>query len=137
MYVNSNGQLGTLTSSRRFKEDIYNMSDSTSKLYELRPVTFYYKPQYDDGSHTIQYGLIAEEVAKIMPDLVSYGKDGKPYTVRYQLLAPMLLNELQKQHSVVEQQQAVIQTQQQQLDELQKRMGQLETVVQQMTAAAH
>jgi len=137
VYVNSNGQLGTLTSSRRFKDDINDMGDDTSKLYQLRPVTFYYKSQYDDGTHTLQYGLIAEEVAKVMPNLVAYGKDGTPYTVRYNLLAPMLLNELQKQHSAVTAQQDVIQTQQQQIDQLQKRMGQLETIVQQMTAAAH
>lgn len=61
--VNSNGQLGTRTSSRRFKDDITDMGTASSKLFHLRPVTFFYKPQYDDGSHLLQYGLIAEEVA--------------------------------------------------------------------------
>ena len=73
------------------------MGDSSSKVLQLRPVTFYYKPEYDDGSRLLQYGLVAEEVARVYPEMVSYGKDGKPWTVRYQLLAPMLLNELQKQ----------------------------------------
>jgi Chaperone of endosialidase len=97
VFINTNGQLGTLTSSGRFKEEIADMGDTSSKLLRLRPVTFYYKPEYDDGSHLPQYGLIAEEVAKVFPEMVAYGKDGKPWTVRYQLLAPMLLNEVQKQ----------------------------------------
>ena len=57
------------------------------------------------GSHSLQYGLIAEEVAKVYPEMVAYDKDGQPYTVKYQLLAPMLLNEFQKQHAVVTAQQ--------------------------------
>ena len=57
------------------------MGDASSKLFDLRPVTFYYKPAYDDGSHLLQYGLIAEEVAKIYPDMVVYDKDGTPFTV--------------------------------------------------------
>jgi hypothetical protein len=113
--INANGQLGTTGSSRRFKDSILDMNDSSSKLYQLRPVTFYYKPQYDDGTHSLQYGLIAEEVAEVYPEMVAYDKDGKPYTVKYQLLAPMLLNELQKEHTVVSEQQYVITTQQQQL----------------------
>ena len=96
VFINSNGQLGTVTSSARFKEEINDMGDTSSKLLQLRPVTFYYKPEYDDGSHLLQYGLVAEEVAKVYPEMVAYGKDGKPLTVRYQMLAPMLLGELQK-----------------------------------------
>jgi hypothetical protein len=102
-------------SSRRFKENIHDMGDSSSKLFQLRPVTFFYKPQYDDGSHLLQYGLIAEEVAKVYPDLVAYDKDGQPLTVKYQLLAPMLLGELQKEHTVVMAQQDELQTQLQQI----------------------
>jgi hypothetical protein len=95
--INNNGQLGTMTSSGRFKEQITDMGDASSKLLQLRPVNFYYKPEYDDGSHLLQYGLVAEEVAKIYPEMVAYGRDGKALTVRYQLLAPMLLNEVKKQ----------------------------------------
>jgi trimeric autotransporter adhesin len=110
-----------VVSSRRFKERIDDMADSSSSLFQLRPVTFFYKPQYDDGSHSLQYGLIAEEVAKVYPDMVAYDKDGQPYTVKYQYLAPMLLNELQRQHTVVAAQQDMIKTQQEQIQFLQQR----------------
>jgi hypothetical protein len=86
-------------SSRRFKEQITDMGDRSSGLFELRPVTFLYKPEYDDGSHALQYGLIAEEVAEIYPDMVGYDKDGQPASVKYQSLTPMLLNEVQKQNA--------------------------------------
>ena len=137
MYINTNGQLGTLTSSRRFKDNIQDMGTASSKLFQLRPVTFNYKPQFDDGSHLLQYVLIAEEVAKVYPDMVVYDKDGQPYTVRYQLLAPMLLNELQKQNAVVAaqqeslrtQQQGQIQTLQRQNEEIQQRLSRLETLL--------
>ena len=104
------GQLGIQGSSRRFKEQIADMGDASSKLFDLRPVTFFYKPQYDDGSHHLQYGLIAEEVAKVYPEMVAYDKDGQPFTVLYQMLAPMLLKEFQKEHSVVMAQQTEVQT---------------------------
>jgi hypothetical protein len=95
--VNSAGKLGTTTSSRRFKEGIEDLGDESRGLMRLRPVSFFYRPEYDDGSHRRQYGLIAEEVAAVYPDLVVYDKEGQPQTVRYQLLDPMLLNELQRQ----------------------------------------
>ncbi len=103
-------------SSRRFKEQIADMGDSSSKLFQLHPVTFFYKPQYDDGSHQLQHGLIAEEVAKVYPDLVEYQKDGQPYTVKYQMLTPLLLNELQKEHVLVMSQQEELQSQLQQIN---------------------
>ena len=74
------------------------MGDSSSALMKLRPVTFLYKPEYDKGPRTLQYGLIAEEVAEVYPDLVAYDPEGKPYTVKYQYLTTMLLNEVQKQY---------------------------------------
>ena len=99
--IDSTGLLGTncgvAPSSVRFKEEIADMGDSSSNLLQLRPVTFFYKPQFDDGSHSLQYGLIAEEVAKLYPEMVGYDKTGRPSSVKYQWLAPMLLNELQKQ----------------------------------------
>ena len=116
-------------SSRRFKDQIADMGDSSSKLFQLRPVTFFYKPQYDDGSHSLQYGLIAEEVAGVYPEMVAYDKDGQPYSVKYQLLAPMLLNELQKQHTLVAEQQDVIKGQQEQIEEMQQRLSRLEALV--------
>ena len=73
------------------------MGDSSSKLLQLRPVNYFYKPEYDDGSHLLQYGLIAEEVNKIYPELVIRDDAGKIEGVRYEELAPMLLNEVQQQ----------------------------------------
>ncbi|MBV9769992.1 MAG: tail fiber domain-containing protein [Bryobacterales bacterium] len=95
--IDSNGQLGTIASSQRFKEDIHDMGDASNGLLRLRPVTFRYKQAYNDGSKPLDYGLIAEEVAKIYPNLVVRGKDGQIQTVQYQKLTPMLLNELQNQ----------------------------------------
>jgi len=106
VYINSNGQLGTLTSSRRFKFDIKDIGAKSDKLMDLRPVTFRYKEAAGDGTHPIQYGLIAEEVAKVYPDLVQYDKQGKPFTVYYHLLTPIMLNELQKAHQQLAEQQA-------------------------------
>jgi hypothetical protein len=119
VYVTSSGQLGTVLSSGRFKEQITDMGDSSSKLLQLRPVNFFYKPEYDDGSHLLQYGLIAEEVAKVYPEMVSYDKDGQVLTIKYQLLAPMLLNELQKQSEA-------IQVQREQNRKLEERLAALE-----------
>ena len=117
VYISANGQLGTASSSRRFKEQIKDMGDSTDALMKLRPVTFLYKPEFANGDRTLQYGLIAEEVAEIYPDLVSYEKDGKtPYTVRYQYLASMLLNEVQKQYHRADEQGQLIESQQKQIE---------------------
>jgi hypothetical protein len=98
VYINSNGQLGTLTSSRRFKNHIQDMGSLSEKLLQLRPVTFRYNDAAETGPHHRQYGLIAEEVARVCPDLVQYDRAGKPFTVYYHLLTPMLLNEVQKAH---------------------------------------
>jgi hypothetical protein len=99
--IDSNGQLGTVSSSRRYKEDIQPMPDMTAALLKLRPVTFRYKKPYDDGSKPIQYGLIAEEVAEAMPALAVFNNDGQPETVKYQLLPVLLLNEVQRQQKTI------------------------------------
>jgi len=83
-------------SSARLKRGIRDMGDASGKLMSLRPMTFRYK---EDPTGTIQYGLVAEEVAWVYPELVTYGADGKVETVRYSELTGMLLNELQKQRS--------------------------------------
>jgi hypothetical protein len=98
VFVNANGQLGTVLSSRRFKNHIKDMGSISEKLMQLRPVTFRYRDSAEKGPHALQYGLIAEEVAKVYPDLVQYDKAGNPFTIYYHLLTPMLLNELQKEH---------------------------------------
>ncbi len=95
----STGQLGTgPPSSRRFKEDIREMGDASSGLLELRPVTFRYKREVAGDDRRRAYGLVAEEVVEVFPDLVGYTEAGEPDSVRYHLLSPLLLNELQRQH---------------------------------------
>ena len=108
--------VGTSSSSRRFKEQIRDMGDSTNGLLKLRPVTYLYKPEYDKGERTLQYGLIAEEVAKVYPELVAYDNDGQPYSVRYQYLTTMLLNEEQKQYRRAAAEDDVIKAQQQEIE---------------------
>lgn len=93
VYVNSAGQLGVLASSERYKTAIKSMGDHTSKLDRLRPVTFHLK---NDPDGEIQYGLIAEEVVKVYPELVIRDETGKIQGVRYDELSPMLLNEVQQ-----------------------------------------
>jgi len=93
--VSDTGQLGTLASSERFKKDIVTMDNVSDAILSLRPVTFHYKT---DTQGTPQFGLIAEEVAKVNPALVLPDKEGKPYTVRYEAVNAMLLNEFLKEH---------------------------------------
>jgi trimeric autotransporter adhesin len=94
------------------------MGDGSAGLLQLRPVTFRYRPEYDDGAHLPQYGLIAEEVAEIYPELVIADSAGRPLTVRYHLLTAMLLNEVQRQHRLIQAQERRIQEQQTQLQTL-------------------
>ena len=105
VYVNSAGQLGTQSSSRRFKKDIAAMDAASETLLSLKPVTFHYK---SDTKGTPQFGLIAEDVAKVNPDLVVRDKNGEIYTVRYDAVNAMLLNEFLKEHHKVQEQQATI-----------------------------
>jgi hypothetical protein len=94
VYVTSSGQLGVLASSERFKTDVETMQGANDKLAQLRPVTFKLKT---DSSGAVQYGLIAEEVAKVYPELVIHGADGRIDGVRYEELTPILLHEVQRQ----------------------------------------
>jgi hypothetical protein len=101
VYVNSSGRLGTLTSSAKYKQDIKNMDDASDVLLALRPVTFKYKPAIDPGG-TPQFGLVAEEVDKVDPELVVRDPQHGIYTVRYEAVNAMLLNEFLKEHRKVE-----------------------------------
>jgi Chaperone of endosialidase len=101
VFVNSSGELGTLTSSARFKEAIKPMDKASEAILALKPVTFHYKKELDpDGIP--QFGLVAEQVEKVNPDLVARDTDGKVYTVRYEAVNAMLLNEFLKEHRKVE-----------------------------------
>jgi hypothetical protein len=108
--IDSSGQLGTVNSSRRYKEDVRDMGDASSGLMKLRPVTFRYTQPYADGRKPIDYGLIAEEVEAVYPDLVAHLKDGQVETVQYHKINAMLLNEVQKQQRQLETQHTALQT---------------------------
>jgi hypothetical protein len=127
--VDSNGQLGVNPSSRRFKYDIQDMDETTKSLLRLRPVSFRYKQAQNDGSHPLQYGLIAEEVADVYPELVQNSPEGQPNAVLYHVLPAMLLNEFQKQHRQIEAQKDEIQSLEGQLTELAAQTRQLQTEV--------
>ncbi len=139
--IDANGQLGTMSSSRRYKEDIQDMGDASSGLMSLRPVTFRYRRPYTDGSKPIDYGLIAEEVADVYPDLVAYSPSGEVQTVQYQKVNAMLLNEVQKQHQQIQEQTQQIQeqngrvqAQQDEMSALKSRLAELAGQVERLTA---
>jgi len=118
VYVTSSGQLGVLASSERYKTAIAPMGVDTEKLQELRPVSFHLKT---DPKGALQYGLIAEEVAKVYPELVIRDKAGRIQGVRYDELAPMLLNEVQQQQT--------------QLQDMKQQLAQLKQINESMQAA--
>jgi hypothetical protein len=103
--IDSNGQLGTISSSRRFKKEIKPMDKASEDILALKPVTFHYK---SDKKDTPQFGLIAEEVAAVNPDLVVRDKNDQIYTVRYEQINAMLLNEFLKEHRKVEKLEATV-----------------------------
>ena len=107
VYVNADGKLGALVSSRRFKDKIRPMEHASEVIYQLNPVSFRYKPEIEPD-RLASFGLIAEEVESVQPDLVLRNKEGKPYTVRYEQVNAMLLNEFLKEHQKVQEQQATI-----------------------------
>jgi hypothetical protein len=117
--INSDGQLGVMTSSAHYKEAIQPMAKSSEALLALRPVTFRYKKELDPAAIP-QFGLVAEEVAKVDPDLVARDEKGKPYTVRYEAVNAMLFNEFLKEHRKVE--------------ELEKAMAKLQATIEKVSA---
>jgi hypothetical protein len=119
--VDTAGQLGICGSSSRFKDHIEDMGSASEILYHLRPVSFLYKPEYGGSPDQPQVGLIAEEVAKVAPWLVAYDEQGKPYTVYYQFLAPMLLNELQKKDAELKELRLRLEVLERRVDELSKK----------------
>jgi hypothetical protein len=130
--VTASGQLGTLASSARYKRDIHDMGVASNALMALRPVSFKYKPEIDPTG-TTQFGLIAEEVEKVSPDLVVHDANHQVYTVRYEAVNAMLLNEFQKQHETIaeqekhaEDQDKTIADQQKLLQSLAARLDQVE-----------
>jgi len=107
VYVDANGKLGTLPSSARFKENVKPMNDASDEIFSLQPVTFRYKADFTKEK-TPQFGLIAEEVAKVDPNLIVRDAKGQIETVRYEAVNAMMLNELIKEHQKVQDQQKQI-----------------------------
>jgi hypothetical protein len=115
--VTGDGQLGTAASSARFKDEIKPMDKTSETILALKPVTFRYKKEIDP-TRIQHFGLIAEDVEKVNPDLIVRDKEGKPYTVRYDQVNAMLLNEFLKAHRKLEEQGAMIARQQKQIEAL-------------------
>jgi len=105
--INSNGRLGTMTSSRRFKDEIKPMERASETLFALKPVTFRYKKGIDPQG-IAQFGLVAEDVEAVNPDLVVRDEEGKVNTVRYEAVNAMLLNEFLKEHRKVQKLEAAL-----------------------------
>lgn len=127
--ISATGQLGTMTSSARYKEAVRPMKDASDVILSLRPVTFRYKKELDPNGIP-QFGLVAEDVAKVDPELVARDEKGKPYTVRYEAVNAMLLNEFLKEHQqvnsleqTIESQQKAQELQQEQIDRLRTAVG--------------
>jgi hypothetical protein len=137
VYVASDGKLGTTTSSRRYKEQIADMDSESDVLLKLRPVSFYYRKKLDE-THLRQYGLVAEEVAEVAPDLVVYDEGGVPQTVRYHFVNAMLLNEVQKQRRRIEAQDEQLREQEGEIHDLraqEARLRELEARLAKLEAA--
>jgi polyhydroxyalkanoate synthesis regulator phasin len=133
--IDSTGHLGTVQSSARFKEAIKPMDKASEAILALQPVTFRYKQELDpDGIP--QFGLVAEQVEKVNPDLVARDEDGKVNTVRYEAVNAMLLNEFLKEHQKVEEQGATIAQMKKQIETLTARLQKVTARVESSQPAA-
>jgi hypothetical protein len=133
--IDAVGQLTTVRSALRYKEQVQPMGDASSPLMNLRPVTFRYREADPDGTKPIQYGLIAEEVEKVMPDLVVRNEDGAIETVAYHILPGMLLNEYQKQGSELASAKAELAETRARLEAMDAEMAALKLAVSRLAAA--
>jgi hypothetical protein len=134
VYAQADGKLGTLTSSARYKQNIQTMADASEVLLSLRPVKYQYKPGIDPKGRP-QFGLVAEEVDKVDPDLVVHDEAHGIYTVRYEAVNAMLLNEFLKQHEKVEAQNTEIESLKEkaaQVDSLAGRLDELQAQLKQL-----
>ena len=131
--VNGSGQVGVAPSSQRFKDSIKPMDNASEAILALEPVTFRYKQEFDPACIP-QFGLVAEEVEKVDPDLVARDADGKPYTVRYEAVNAMLLNEFLKEHKAFVQEQRKVQEQGATIARLEKQIEALAAGFQKVSA---
>jgi len=131
--VNSNGRLGTMTSSARYKNEIKPMAKESEALFSLTPVTFRYKKEIDSAG-VQQLGLIAEDVEKVNPDLIVRDQEGKPYSVRYDQVNAMLLNEFLKEHKAFVEEQRKVQEQGASIARLEQQIEALNVGLQKVSA---
>jgi hypothetical protein len=131
--INSSNKLGTTTSSKRFKENIKPMSSASEPLFALKPVTFRYKKEIDPAG-TSQLGLVAEEVEQVNPDLVVRDKEGKPYSVRYDQINAMLLNEFLKEHNAFLEERSKVQQLEAALEAVNARLKEQDARIEKVTA---
>jgi hypothetical protein len=130
--INANHKLGTTTSSKRFKEEIKPMGAASEALFSLKPVTFHYKKEIDPAG-TSQLGLVAEDVEKVNRDLVVRDKEGKPYSVRYDQVNAMLLNEFLKEHRAFVEEQQKVEQQQKEIDALKAELKEQRSLIQKVS----
>ena len=131
--MDNDGKLGVFLSARRFKTDIADMSAASEALLALRPVTFHYKPELDKAGIP-QFGLVAEEVAKVNPDLVTHDAKGDISTVRYEAVNVMLLNEFLKEHKKVQALEATVAHQQMGMETLSAQLKEQAAQIQKVSA---
>jgi hypothetical protein len=132
--VDSNGHLGTTTSSARYKWHVKPMGEASEVIYSLQPVSFQYRTEIDP-LHLLQFGLIAEDVAKVAPALVARDQQGRPYAVRYQAINAMLLNEFQKDYRRANQEEATLAAHASELDHLADKVANVEQELEQQGTA--
>ena len=130
--IGINNRLGTTTSSKRFKEEMKPMDKASEALFLLKPIRFRYKKQIDPKG-TPQFGLVAEDVERVNPALVVRDKEGKPYSVRYDQVNAMLLNEFLKEHKKIQQQRSKIEKQEVAITELKSKLSAQEMQIQALT----
>ena len=133
VFINSNNKLGTATSSKRFKEGIKPIGKASEALFSLKPISFRYKKEIDSTGRS-QFGLVAEDVERVSPELVVRDKEGKPYTVRYDAVNAMLLNEFLKEHKAFMEEQHKLQEQGETIARLEKQVETLTAGLQKVSA---
>ncbi len=132
VYVDSKGQLGVLASSERYKTGVTTLSDAPERLRQLRPVSYHLK---NDPNGDVQYGLIAEEVDRVLPELVIRDESGKIQGVRYDELAPLLLQEVQHQHDQLQNQESRLAAQASAITDLKRQLSKLRSLTETMQTA--
>jgi trimeric autotransporter adhesin len=132
VFIDANNKLGTMTSSKRYKEDIKPIGNASEALFELEPVTFHYKKQIDPEGRS-QFGLVAEDVKKVKRDLVVRDKEGKPYSVRYDQVNAMLLNEFLKEHRAFVEEQHKVAEEQKEIEALKSELKQQRSLIQKVS----